>query len=249
MIAPMPAPGSRSLPALARPLLTLPLLTLPLLACPSDDDGDEETSFGDLTDEATEDSSGDSTDTTTETEESTEETTSSCEPATTAELFRLLASTSDFPSPLTDNGAAALAVPGPSSIGGGERVYLYVDYELNEQTFTTQFTTLVIDLNDAGCSVNLPVDLFQIEPVDLPVLDSTVDPSAPVTVGAFGTGVNVYELTDLELADDDCVGGVLGSISYAMDGGPYDVAWIYDGQGVELRDLRLYVGDITDGCP
>ncbi|NVB42997.1 hypothetical protein G6O69_34565 [Pseudenhygromyxa sp. WMMC2535] len=237
------------------------LLSLPLVfcACSGDDGGEDDIGASEESSETnatTETSAGDSTDTgetdSTDTDES--DSTDSCgDLDDVVQLERLVASSSDFPDPLTASGELELAVAA-SGIGSDDRIYLVLDHDMAGQTLTTQFMYLTVDLNNTGCALNAAADLAFMELESLEIHDLSEGGDVVVDQGELGgggegEGVNVWDITEIELLDDDCGNSPLFSLSYNPEGGPYSVTWSYTGMDAVLRHLAVYVGrEAPLGC-
>jgi len=228
--------------ALSILVLASPLFTL---ACTSD--GEAEATSDDPTatsgDPATGDGDGDPA-----TETSGDGDGDPCQPVIGAVTLQRLLAHTDLPTPLPAMDSAPVEVTMPSSIGSDDRIYIVVDYDLGGQTFTTEFMYLTINLSES-CSINLPIDLFDLEPLEDAVVDLSGGAPTQLELGPpGGDGINVWDISDIPLEDDNCAMTVKTSISLSPDGGPYTALWSYTSMDDEVRSVSIYAGMIADAC-
>ena len=231
-------------PALRRIALLCSCLSL---ACGGDDEQSDTTSGSESTSTETSGTETETSGTETETSGTETETGEPCTPTQAVTLERLLAR-AELPLPLTPEGMADLVVTMPSSVGSDEQIYLLHDGFLSDLTFTTQFMFLVLDLSEV-CGFNLSIDMFELEPLADTVVDLTSGEPVELELATpGGDGLNVWDVSALELQDEDCGSSVKNSISYNPDLSPYRALWNYTNVDDEVRSLRIYAGRVSEVC-
>lgn len=174
-------------------------------------------------------------------------------------LTHLINETSTLPYPLTSRSASThfLLNTGVSQSviqDPNNRIYLWCDYNLNGAPWSQQFHYWLYALNANFCSLNAPTELENLLNVQGDVVDQTVSPAAVVnqaplggagTLPTLGEGINIFDITDIDPVDQDCVGTVRDSINYSS--GIFQLLWSYGGFGMVVRRFALYVGT-EGGC-
>jgi len=147
------------------------------------------------------------------------------------------------------------------------RLYLYMDWNLqgyfNEtggQTFDDAFVFWSYSLTE-DCRFDIGFDLVpEIDErfVQGQVIDNTVTGApeqvdlAPLGGGGDtefqGEGINVFDITDMNMANSSCGATVQSSIDYSATQALFEAAYFYTGNlGIILRDFRIYLG-AEGGC-
>lgn len=243
-----------SFPRVCPVLLALPLMSVCALGC--SDDGEEASTNASAATETSTSTTGDGDGDMSETETGSETETSgdgdgdACEPMGTGVTLNRLLARAELPVPLPAMDTAPIVVDMPSSVGIDDQIYLVVDYDLDGATFTTEFMFLTYDLDDSGCALNLPIDLFSVDPLDELVVDASAGDPVVVPLSAPGAdGINVWDISAVEPEDADCGPTVKNSISYSPEGGPYDSFWNYtNAMEDEVRSISIYAGEVTEVC-
>lgn len=137
-------------------------------------------------------------------------------------------------------------------------MYLYADYYMKGLSIAQQFDSLRMTMDRNGCSVDLATDLELADLVTIPIVDISAGNEVGVQTAPYGGagalpsdhGINVWDITDLFLADSDCAATAVESLDFQSPG-PVDphVAWQFAGRGAVVRALRLYIGHEEIGSP
>jgi hypothetical protein len=133
----------------------------------------------------------------------------------------------------------------------GERLYFYADYYMYGYSLSEQFEFFLFPLNGEYCTLAGTVDLEGEPLVSAPLYDVTagaperVEQAAPGGAGELntdvGAGVNVWDITDIDLIDSDCGATPLESLDYSAHYA-YALFWHYYGYGAQVRAFRIYAG-------
>ncbi|MDJ0840075.1 MAG: hypothetical protein QNK37_26420 [Acidobacteriota bacterium] len=152
----------------------------------------------------------------------------------------------------------------------GKRLYWYADWNLQgyytPDNFGAVFLFFFWTLNANSCFFQLGSDLIPNAPdllVQGQVIDNTVSPSREIEThplggagnfGTLGTGINVFDITDVTLANTNCdlpgnsTPTVAEAIDFLSQGANWETTyWYSGGVSIILRNFRVYIGS-EGGC-